>query len=90
VTPSSQNVEMTHFATFTATVSGVGVENFRYQWRHNGIYISGNTGTLLITNVNRHHSGEYWCIVTNQYGDRVISNKVYLTILSKFILSSLF
>ena len=86
VTPSSQSVEITHTAMFTTTVSGVGVENFMYQWRHNGTIITGETGdTLMITNVMKSDSGYYECIVTNQYGDHAISKKAYLSILSKLI-----
>jgi len=71
VTPSSQSVEVTHTAMFTSTVSGIGVENFTYQWRHNGTIISGETGdTLMITNVMESDSGEYECNVTNEYGDK--------------------
>ena len=74
VTPSSQNVEVTHTAIFNATVRGVGVENFTYQWRHNETILTGETGdTLAITNVMKSDSGDYECIVTNQYGDVAIS-----------------
>ena len=71
---------------FTATVNGIGVENFNYQWRHNGRPITGKTGdTLMITNVMESDSGDYECIVTNQYGNNKISNKVDLKATSKFI-----
>ena len=70
MTPSNQSVEVTHTAVFTTTVSGVGVENFMYQWRHNGTNITGETGdTLMITNVMENDSGDYECSVTNEYGD---------------------
>ena len=70
MTPSSQSVEVTHTSMFTTTVSGVGVENFKYQWRRNETIITGETGdTLMITNVMEGDSGNYECIVTNQYGD---------------------
>jgi len=77
---------VTHTAIFTATVNGVGVENFKYQWRHNGQPITGKTGdTLMITNVMESDSGDYECVVTNQYGNNKISNKVDLKATSKFI-----
>ena len=70
VMPSSQSVEVTHNATFTTMVTGVGSNNFTYQWRHNGIIISGETGnTLLIRNVTSHGAGMYNCTVLTQYGD---------------------
>ena len=84
VTPSSQSVEVTHTAIFTTTVSGVGVENFTYQWRHNGTNITGKTGdTLMITNVMETDNGDYECIVTNQYGDSDKSDVVILMVTSE-------
>ena len=86
VTPFSQTVEMRHSAKFTTIASGVGVEGFLYQWRHNGINISGETGdTLSIQIVNYLHKGEYECIVTNRYGEHATSNKVQLYITSKLL-----
>ena len=85
VMPSSQSVEVTHTATFTTRVSGVGVENFMYQWRHNGIVITGETqDTLMITNVMKSDSGDYECIVTNEYGDNGTSTIVVLVVTSEF------
>ena len=82
--PSSQSVEVTHNATFTTMVTGVGSNNFTYQWRHNGTIISGETGdTLVITNVMESNSGEYECIVDNQLGDTDASNVVILMVTSE-------
>jgi len=73
--PSSQSVEVTHNTTLSTTVSGVGVENFMYQWRHNGTIITGETGdTLLITDAMESDSGDYECTVTNEYGDSDMSS----------------
>ena len=70
VMPSSQSVEVTHNATFTTMVTGVGPNYFTYQWRHNGTIISEETGdTLIITNVTSLDTGVYSCKVMNQYGD---------------------
>ena len=78
--PSSQSVEVTLTATFTTMVTGVGSDDFTYQWRHNETIISGETeDTLIITNVMENDSGEYECIVTNQFGD-VDSFSVSLTV----------
>ena len=77
--PSSQSVEVTLTATFTTMVTGVGSDDFTYQWRHDGIIISGETeDTLIITNVMESDSGEYECIVTNQFGDTNTSPVVML------------
>ena len=82
--PSSQSVEVTHTVMFTATVSGVGVENFMYQWRHNGTNITGETrDTLMITNVMESNSGDYECIATNEYGDSDTSDVVVLMVTSE-------
>ena len=86
--PSSQSVEVTHNATFTTMVTGVGSNNFTYQWRHNGTIISGETGdTLVITNVMESNSGEYECIVTNEFGDINTSAIVALMVTSKYFKS---
>ena len=84
VMPSSPSVELTHNITFTTMVTGVGSNDFTYQWRHNGTIISGETGdTLMITNVMVNNSGNYDCIVTNQLGDTDTSNVVVLMVTSK-------
>ena len=72
--PSSQSVKVTHNATFTTMVTGVGSNSFTYQWRHNGTIISGETGDILIIrNVTSHDTGLYSCTVMNQYGDSDLS-----------------
>ena len=77
--PSSQSVEVTHNATFTATVTGVGSDNFTYQWRHNGTNIVGATGVdLAITNLMPNDTGMYSCRVMNQYGDSDSSSAVLI------------
>ena len=84
VMPSSQSVEVTHNATFTTMVTGVGSNSFTYQWRHNGTIISGETGdTLVITNVTESNSGNYDCIVDNQLGDTNTSAVVVLIVTSE-------
>ena len=84
VMPSSQSVEVIHNATFTTMVTGVGSNNFTYQWRHNGTIISEETGdTLVITNVMESDSGEYECIVGNEFGDIDTSVVVVLIITSE-------
>ena len=75
VYPPSQSVEVTQPVKFTITVSGVGKENFSYQWRHNGEDINGETSnTLTIDSVTKDDGGTYECVVKNGYGDCVTSN----------------
>ena len=86
VTPSSPSVELTHDIRLFTTVTGVGSNNFTYQWRHNGTIISRETeDTLMITNVMESNSGEYECIVTNQFGDTNTSLIVMLLVTSELI-----
>ena len=82
--PFSQSVEVTHNATFTTMVTGMRSNIFIYQWKHNGMIINGKTGdTLMITDVMESDSGQYECIVTNQFGYSNVSNPVVLTVTSK-------
>ena len=75
VDPPSQSVEVTHSVKFTNTVSGVGKDNFSYQWRHNGEDIKGKTkDTFNIDDVVENSSGIYECVVTNEYGDTNVSS----------------
>jgi len=70
VSPASLTVKTSQSATFTTTVSGIGKENFTYQWQHNEEDVDGETGdTLNLNNVAVKDKGSYQCIVKNQYGD---------------------
>ena len=83
VDPPSQSIEVMQPVNFTATVSGIGKENFRYQWRHNEEDIDGETSnTLTIGSVTKDDGGTYECVVKNEYGDCVTSN---ISELSKFM-----
>ena len=83
VTPSSQSVEVTHTATFTTTVRGVGSSSFTYRWsrgRHHKI-IKGETGSVLkVEKVSEKDHGRYSCYVENIYGDSAVSATVHLII----------
>ena len=83
VTPPNQSVEVSLMAKFTATVKGVGP--FTYQWRRgkrtnitNEIY-----STFAIRKVSVTDQGSYRCYVTNNYGDSVLSKKVFLQVTGK-------
>lgn len=83
VIPSSYSAEVTQTVTFAANVSGVGVENFTYQWKIGPNSIFGkNTNTLTITNVMESDGGTYRCLVTNLYGNTVSSNVATLIVSS--------
>ncbi|XP_065903803.1 basement membrane-specific heparan sulfate proteoglycan core protein-like [Dysidea avara] len=85
VTPSSQSVEVTHTATFTTTVRGVGNISFTYKWRrkqgHFNKLIKREIGPILkFDKVSERNEGHYSCYVENMYGDFAVSNTVYLTV----------
>ena len=83
VMPFSQTVEITLSAVFTARTKGVGVENFRYTWFHNGIIFPNESHHMLIIHqVTEHDKGYYRCRVSNMYNDHVRSNRVFLNVKS--------
>ena len=86
MTPPSQSVEVTHTATFNATVKGVGNSAFTYQWRKgsHGRFLKEKTGPILkLKDVSKRNEAHYSCYVENMFGDFAISNAVYLTVTSK-------
>ena len=86
VTPTSLTIGETGTAQFTAIASGVNMNNFTYQWKKRGSdsllnKVSGINGTVLtIPNVLESDEGQYYCIVTNEWGRSVESNNGNLTI----------
>ena len=73
-------------ATFTATASGRKTRNFTYQWRKRGSNslpdkASGSNGPILtIPNLLESDEGQYYCIVTNEWGRSVESDDTTLTV----------
>ena len=70
---------------FTATSSGINKINFMYEWKKRGSdslpdKVSGvNEQILTISNVVESDEGQYYCIVTNEWGRSVESNNGSLT-----------
>ena len=84
--PSTQTVEVTGNVTLVASVTGTGVKSFNYQWRHNRRIIQGKYSDILfIFNATESDSGDYICIASNSYVNRVTSNTVQLLVTSTFI-----
>ena len=75
-------------AKFTAMATGISTNknSFVYQWmkRDSDILpdkVSGVNGTvLIIPDVHGSDEGQYYCIVTNEWGTSVRSNDVTLSI----------
>lgn len=75
--PIDQNLTLGSTAIFSVTAVGPALT---YQWRKNGINMSGQTGTvLMIPNANRTHEGIYDVIVKNSSGT-VLSDPVWLSL----------
>ena len=78
-------------ANFTATATGISTieNNFMYQWKKRDSdnlpsKVSGVNGTMLvIPSVAETDEGQYYCIVTNEWGRNVRSNDVILSIFGK-------
>lgn len=68
--PGSLNVNVGGTAVFAATASGAGP--FSYQWRRNGVAVTGaNTSVLTLSNVTALNDGQYTLAVTNRVGTTV-------------------
>ena len=75
-------------AQFTATTSGVSSErsNFIYEWKKRDSdslpdKVFGVNGTVLtIPNAEKSDEGQYYCIVTNEWGRSVESSYATLTV----------
>ena len=83
-------------AQFNAITSGVSSDgsNFTYQWKKRGNdnfpdKVSDVNGEVLtIPDVLESDEGQYYCIVTNEWGRSVESNDVVLTVFGMFVMSS--
>ena len=85
VAPIYQSVEVTNEAIFMATANGVGLENFKYQWKKRDVNITEETNsTLILQNVNESHVDNYACYISNEYGDSIVSYLVFLYVTSKY------
>ena len=63
------------------SATGVGTDNFVYQWFLNDLPIVGqDTSTLVIDVVSEDNTGEYQCFVRNQYNGSGQSEVVQLVL----------
>ena len=82
VKPSRHSVETSYTAAFTAMVKGVGP--FNYQWRKGKHNLTNETQpTIVFKNVSSKDQNYYRCFVTNDYGDFVLSKRVFLRVTSE-------
>ncbi len=73
--PQSQTVGVGANAVFS--VVAAGSSPLRYQWRFNGVSLSGAVGSsLTLTNAQATNSGNYSVLITNAYGSVTSSNAV--------------
>ena len=82
--PHNQTIEITHSARFFVKVKGFGP--FNYQWKR-GIHNLKDqvNSTFVIHNVSAKDQNYYRCYVTNNYGDSILSNRVFLQVTSEYI-----
>ena len=85
MTPSSQSVEVTLTAVFTATVTGVGP--FTYQCLRGTKVLKKQTGnTYTVYNASQKDQNDYRCRVFNVYRDSAVSERVWLQVTSTYII----
>ena len=79
ITPLSLYVTKGGTAEFTATASDRGTTKFTYQWKKR--YLSYNYGVekkLTISDITVADGGQYFCVVTNEWGRTQYSANVKL------------
>jgi len=80
IQPATQTLQETQTATFTAMVSGA--RPWTYQWRKDGVNISGATAAMLTkSNITFADAGNYDVMVTNYKGTGT-SNAAILTVVA--------
>lgn len=71
--PARQAVTIGQTATFQVQAGGTAPLN--YQWIFNNNLITGATNSsLILTNVQMSQAGDYWVVVTNNFGSATSSN----------------
>ena len=76
--PANVTVNITSNATFSVTATGASP--LSYQWRKNGVDLSGATSaSLMFSNVQTNQAGNYTVVITNAYGS-LTSSVAVLTV----------
>ena len=69
IVPTQIEVQKGGYAEFNCSATGVGTDDFEYQWFLNKALVAGqNTSTLVTDEVSEYNAGEYTCSVRNIYG----------------------
>ena len=69
ITPAEVKVMEGERVEFFCSATGVGSNNFTYQWILNDLPIAGQaTPNLVINSASEHNTGDYMCFVSNAYG----------------------
>ena len=90
VRPNQGGVQVTvkkgEHAEFICAATGVGRNNFKYQWFLNKDFVAGQSAsTLIINSVSEGNTGDYSCSVQNQYGGIGRSNNTATLILGEYM-----
>ncbi|MBN1758315.1 MAG: InlB B-repeat-containing protein [Chitinispirillaceae bacterium] len=90
VTPSVAIVNETDLsfevgAPCTLQVTAAGTGNLVYSWYHDSVLIDSATGDMLVLdNVTAAEAGEYYCRITNTWGETV-SPEVHVSVLYRIV-----
>ena len=88
ITPAEVRVREGERVEFFCSATGVGVNNFTYQWFLNNLIVGQATSTLVINSASEHNTGDYMCFVRNAFGGIGQSEvaRLILGILQNFII----
>ena len=69
VTPAEVEVRKGDNVEFICSATGMGANNFTYQWFLNDLPVAVKAmPTLVIDDVTENNTGDYVCFVRNRYG----------------------
>lgn len=85
--PSSLSVAIGAEARFSVEV--IGQSDLKFQWRRNGVDVrQGTASTLIISNTQKTHEGQYDCLVTTPSG-RALSLQANLSVGDSLVFETL-
>ena len=71
ITPTNITVKEGEYVEFKCSATGLGANDFKYQWYINQHPVSkeGNTSVYIISSVSEEDVGNYTCEVRDHYGN---------------------